>query len=99
MYLTQVYTYAISLATPLMITLWMISLFVLHTGLVFSWWILLLLPLSAIEQFIATLRLRDWKASLTATTIVVLWMYDNMKAVIYWHALLKLVKRTEFEWD
>jgi cellulose synthase/poly-beta-1,6-N-acetylglucosamine synthase-like glycosyltransferase len=99
MYLTQVYTYAISLATPLMITLWMISLFVLHTGLVFSWWILLLLPLSAIEQFIATLRLRDWKASVTATTIITLWMYDNMKAVIYWHALLKLLKRTEFEWD
>jgi cellulose synthase/poly-beta-1,6-N-acetylglucosamine synthase-like glycosyltransferase len=99
MYLTQIYTYAMSLATPLMILLWMISLFVLHTGLVFSWLILMLLPLSAIEQFIATFRLRDWKASLTATTIIIMWMYDNMKVIIYWHALLKLLKRTEFEWD
>jgi len=99
LYLTQVYTYAMSLATPLMITLWAISVFVLHSGLQFSWWILLLLPLSAIEQFIATLRLREWKASLTATTILTLWLYDNLKAVIYWHALFKLLRRTEFEWD
>ncbi len=99
LYLTQIYTYAMSLATPLMITLWLISLFALHTGLQFSWWILLLLPLSAIEQFIATLRLREWKASLTATTILTLWMYDNLKAIIYWHALFKLLRRTEFEWD
>ena len=99
LYLTQVYTYAMSLATPLMIALWTISVFALHSGLQFSMWILLLLPLSAIEQFIATLRLREWKASLTATTILTLWMYDNMKSVIYWHALIKLLRRTEFEWD
>ena len=99
LYLTQVYTYAMSLATPLMITLWVISVFALHSGLQFSMWILLLLPLSAIEQFITTLRLREWKASLTASTIFTLWMYDNMKAIIYWHALIKLLKRTEFEWD
>lgn len=99
LYLTQLYTYAMSVATPLMLVLWAISLWVLHTGLVFSWWILLILPLSAIEQFIATLRLREWKASLTATTIVTLWLYDNLKALIYWHALIKMLKRTEFEWD
>ena len=99
LYLTQIYTYAMSLATPLMITLWMISVFALHSGLQFSLWILLLLPLSAIEQFITTFRLREWKASLTATSILTLWLYDNMKAVIYWHALIKLLKRTEFEWD
>ena len=63
LYLTQIYTYAMSLATPLMITLWVISVFALHSGLQFSWWILLLLPLSAIEQFIATFRLREWKAT------------------------------------
>jgi cellulose synthase/poly-beta-1,6-N-acetylglucosamine synthase-like glycosyltransferase len=99
LYLTQLYTYAMSLATPLMVTLWMISLFVLHTGLLFTWWILLLLPLSAFEQLITTFRLREWKASLVATTILTLWMYDNLKSLIYWHAVIKLLKRTEFEWD
>lgn len=99
LYLTQLYTYAMSLATPFMITLWMISLFVLHTGLVFSWWIFLLLPLSVIEQAITTFRLREWKASLAATTVLTLWMYDNLKSLIYWHAVIKLLKHTEFEWD
>jgi cellulose synthase/poly-beta-1,6-N-acetylglucosamine synthase-like glycosyltransferase len=99
LYLTQIYTYLMSLATPFMIALWLLSLFVLHTGLQFSWWILLLLPLSAVEQVITTYRLREWKASFFATSILTLWVYDNIKSVIYWHALIKLIKRTEFEWD
>ncbi|MGB7052481.1 MAG: glycosyltransferase family 2 protein [Acidimicrobiales bacterium] len=97
--LVQIYTYAMSLATPLMVVLWMTALFVLHSGLEFKWWILALLPLSAIEQFVTTLRLREWKASVAATTIITMWLYDNLKCLIYWHALIKLLKREEFIWE
>lgn len=99
MYVIQLWTYLISLAMPFMIALWLITVYALHTGLEIRWWIFLLLPLSAIEQLVTTLRLREWKATALAMTILTVWLYDNLRVLIYWHALVKLLKRTEFAWD
>ena len=99
LYVQQVYTYLLSLASPLMIVLWLTSIFALHQGLQVSAWMFVLLPLSIIEQFIATFRMREWKATLLATTIVSMWLFDCFRSVIFWHALVKLMRRTEFVWD
>jgi cellulose synthase/poly-beta-1,6-N-acetylglucosamine synthase-like glycosyltransferase len=99
LYVQQIYTYLMSLASPLMIALWLTSIFALHQGLQVSAWMLVLLPLSFLEQFIATYRMREWKATLLATTIVSMWLFDTFRSIIFWHALVKLLRRTEFAWD
>ncbi len=99
LYVIQFWTYLVSLAFPFMVALWLTTAFALHTGLEIKWWIFLLLPLSAIEQLVTTFRLRSWKATALGTTIITLWLYDNLRVLIYWHALVKLLKRTEFAWD
>jgi biofilm PGA synthesis N-glycosyltransferase PgaC len=99
LYLTQLYTYIMSLATPFMFLLWGLSLFVEHASLVFTWYLFLLLPLSVIEQTLSVRKLKGWRAMLIALTLLPLWMYDNLRSVIYWYAVWKMLNREEFAWD
>jgi cellulose synthase/poly-beta-1,6-N-acetylglucosamine synthase-like glycosyltransferase len=99
LYVNQMATYLVALATPFMGLLWTLSLTVLHRAPSFALWTLVLLPLTALESVIATWRLRSWKARLAAAAILPLWLYDQYRVVIYWHAAIKLLKREEFKWD
>lgn len=99
LYFVQLYTYLISLATPFMFLLWALSVLVLGTGLRMNTYIVILLPLSSVEQMLATRRLRSWKVTIMAGLLLPLWLYDNYRAIIYWSAALQLLKRTEFAWE
>lgn len=97
--LTQFYTYMISVAMPLLILLWALTIGVLHTPLHVNWWITALLPLSMIDQVNAARRLHSWKAILIAGSIVPLWIFDQLRSLIYWKAALQLLKKSDFHWD
>jgi poly-beta-1,6-N-acetyl-D-glucosamine synthase len=99
MYFTQIYTYLISIAMPFLILLWLLTIFVLHTSLHINLWVTALLPLSMIDQANAARRLHNWRGVLVAVLIVPLWCFDQYRTLIYWKAVLQLLKKTDFHWD
>jgi biofilm PGA synthesis N-glycosyltransferase PgaC len=82
-----------------------VPLYVAMLGITFVWahhvgyqplW-LCALPFFAFERW-WTVRRLGWREALMAVLLIPEWLYDNYRAVVYWTALVRWLRRTERVW-
>lgn len=88
--------YVASLAVPLYLALLTATYLVFHhVGYRPIW--LAILPLFCFERW-WTIRYLSWKEKLLAVLLIPEWLYENYRAVVYWMALARWIRRTERVW-
>ncbi len=94
-WVTQVWSYGLSLVFPLMLGLLALSWYVGGISYEPIW--LLTLPLFYAEHILLSWRL-GWKEGLVAISIVPFWIYENFRIFVFWFALYKAMRNGERRW-